>query len=144
MSKDSRMNVCFNSTHTSYNKKLFDEYKEGLMYLAIAVETKKHPRNFDDYRVWYLEVNSSGEVVGIGVKEKKKIVESLFENYKEHGQSKWRAFQKEANETTPIELFDFVTRNENQNTHFGNLPTLNEFQKVLDTLQSNLEFKSIA
>jgi hypothetical protein len=114
------------------------------MYLAIAVERKKHLKNFDDYRVWYLEINSTGDVVGIGVKEKKKLVESLFENYKQFGKSKWKAFPKHAQSTVPIELHDFISRNENENTHFGDLPTLDEFQKVLDSLQSRLEFKSIA
>jgi hypothetical protein len=132
------------NTHQSNNRKLFGRDKEGPMYLAIAVENKQHPRHYDDYRVWYLEINQSGDVVGVGVKNKKTLVESLFENYKKTGKSNWRAFQKDAEQSTPIEIFDFVSKNTNQNTHFGNLPNLSEFQKVLDSLQSRLEFRSIA
>lgn len=114
------------------------------MFLAIAVETKQHPRNQNDYRVWYLEIDSSGQVVGVGVKSKHEMVENLFENYKKTGKSNWRAFEKGAEKSRPVEIFDFVSMNMFQNTHFGQLPTLSEFQTVLDTLQSRLELRSIA
>ncbi|WP_408097700.1 hypothetical protein ACJVC5_01950 [Peredibacter sp. HCB2-198] len=114
------------------------------MFLAIAVETKQHPKNQNDYRVWYLEVDSSGQVVGVGVKTKQDMVENLFANYRKTGKSNWRAFQKGAERSTPVEIFDFVSMNMHENTHFGNLPSLSEFQGVLDTLQSRLELRSIA
>ncbi len=114
------------------------------MYLAIAVENKHHPKNQNDYRVWYLEIDECGQVVSVGVKTKQELVENLFENYRKTGKSNWRAFQKDAEKSTPIEIFDFVSMNLHENTHFGNLPTLSEFQNVLDTLQSRLEFRSIA
>ncbi len=114
------------------------------MYLVIAVENKHHPKNQNDYRVWYLEIDECGQVVSVGVKTKQELVENLFENYRKSGKSNWRAFQKDAEKSTPIEIFDFVSMNLHENTHFGNLPTLSEFQNVLDTLQSRLEFRSIA
>lgn len=114
------------------------------MYLAIAVETKQHPRNQNDYRVWYLEIDEMGQVVGVGVKSKQEMVENLFESYRKTGKSNWRAFQKGAERSTPVEIYDFVSMNMHENTHFGNLPTLSEFQTVLDTLQSRLELRSIA
>lgn len=114
------------------------------MYLAIAVEMKQHPKNQNDYRVWYLEIDECGQVVGVGVKSKDEVVESLFANYRKNGKSNWRAFRKGAEKSTPIEIFDFVSMNMHENTHFGSLPTLSEFQNVLDTLQSRLEFRSIA
>jgi len=114
------------------------------MNLAIAVESKQHPKNQNDYRVWYLEIDDCGQVVGVGVKSKEQMVENLFENYRKTGKSNWRAFQKEAERSTPVEIFDFVSMNMHENTHFGNLPTLSQFQNVLDTLQSRLEFRSIA
>ena len=114
------------------------------MNLAIAVESKQHPKNHNDYRVWYLEIDTAGQVVGVGVKSKQEMVENLFENYRKTGKSNWRAFQKNAERSTPVEIFDFVGMNMHENTHFGNLPTLSEFQSVLDTLQSRLEFRSIA
>lgn len=114
------------------------------MNLAIAVETKQHPKNQNDYRVWYLEIDECGQVVGVGVKSKQEMVENLFENYRKTGKSNWRAFQKGAERSTPVEIFDFVSMNMHQNTHFGDMPTLSEFQSVLDALQSRLEFRSIA
>lgn len=114
------------------------------MNLAIAVESKQHPKNQNDYRVWYLEIDDCGQVVGVGVKSKEQMVENLFENYRKTGKSNWRAFQKGAERSTPVEIFDFVSMNMHENTHFGSLPTLSEFQNVLDTLQSRLEFRSIA
>ena len=114
------------------------------MFLAIAVENKQHPKNQNEYRVWFLEIDSSGQVVGVGVRTKTEIVENLFENYRRTGKSNWRAFQKGAEKSTPVEIFDFVSMNMHENTHFGNLPTLSEFQSVLDTLQSRLELRSIA
>ena len=114
------------------------------MNLAIAVESKQHPKNQNDYRVWYLEIDECGQVVGVGVKSKEQMVENLFENYRKTGKSNWRAFQKNAESSTPVEIFDFVSMNMHENTHFGSLPSLSEFQNVLDTLQSRLEFRSIA
>lgn len=114
------------------------------MFLAIATETKQHPKNHNDYRVWYLEIDDCGQVVGVGVKSKTELVENLFANYKKTGKSNWRAFRKGAERSTPIEIFDFVSMNMHENTHFGELPSLQEFQQVLDTLQSRLEFRSIA
>jgi hypothetical protein len=114
------------------------------MNLAIAVESKQHPKNQNDYRVWYLEIDECGQVVGVGVKSRQEMVENLFENYRKTGKSNWRAFQKNAERSTPVEIFDFVSMNMHENTHFGNLPSLSEFQNVLDTLQSRLEFRSIA
>jgi hypothetical protein len=114
------------------------------MYLAIAVETKQHPRSKNEYRVWYLEIDQSGQVVSVGAKSKQEMVESLFANYRKSGRSNWRAFQKGAERSTPVEIFDFVSMNMHQNTHFGTLPTLCEFQIVLDTLQSRLELRAIA
>ena len=114
------------------------------MFLAIAVETKQHPKNQNNYRVWYLEIDSSGQVINVGVKSKQELVENLFENYKKHGKSNWRAFKKGAEKSTPIEIFDFVSMNIHENTHFGDLPNLSEFQTVLDTLQTRLELRSIA
>lgn len=114
------------------------------MFLAIAVETKQHPKNQSDYRVWYLEIDDCGQVVGVGAKSKQELIEHLFENYRKTGKSNWRAFCKGAEKSTPIEIFDFVSMNMHDNTHFGELPTLAEFQAVLDALQSRLEFRSIA
>lgn len=114
------------------------------MYLAIAVETKQHPRSQNDYRVWYLEIDEGGQVVGVGVRSKQEMVEDLFKNYRKSGKSNWRAFQKGSERSTPVEIFDFVSMNMHENTHFGNLPSLSEFQTVLDTLQSRLELRSIA
>ena len=118
--------------------------KEASMYMAIAVETSKHPLNQDDYKVWYLELSKEGYVIGLGVKAKAELIQSVFTNYKRHGKSNWRAFLKENDHSKEIEVFDFIARNMFENTHFGNLPTLNEFQSTLDSLEMNLEFKSIA
>ena len=114
------------------------------MFLAIAVESKQHPQNHNDYRVWYLEIDECGQVVSVGVKSKKELVENLFENYRKSGKSNWRAFTKGAEKSSPVEIFDFVSMNMHENTHFGNLPSLSEFQHVLDALQTRLEFRSIA
>jgi hypothetical protein len=114
------------------------------MFLAIAVESKQHPKSQNDYRVWYLEIDDQGQVVGVGVKTKQELVENLFESYRRTGKSNWRAFLKGAEKSSPVEIFDFVSMNMHDNTHFGSLPTLSEFQTVLDTLQSRLEFRSIA
>lgn len=114
------------------------------MYLAIAVETNRHPKNMNDYRVWYLDLDPAGNVLGIGVKDKNDVIQSLFASYQKTGKTNWRALTKENEVSKPIEAFDFISKNPNENTHFGNLPTLNEFQKTLDHLQMNLEVKSIA
>lgn len=114
------------------------------MFMAIAVETMKHPDNRNDYKVWYLELNKFGDVVGVGVKPREELVKNLFENYRLKGESNWKAFLKGRDQSVAIEIYDFISQNSNENTHFGNLPTLSEFQDVLDQLRLNLEVRAIA
>ena len=114
------------------------------MYLAIAVENKQHPQHRQEYRVWYLELDHASNIVAMGVKTRQELIESLFSSYRQTGQSNWRAFCKDAERSRPIEIADFIAMNMHENTHFGNLPTLSEFQSVLDALNSQLEVRSIA
>lgn len=115
------------------------------MFMAIAVENpSKNPNKRDHYKVWYLELNDLKEVVDIGVLTKEDMVKNLFRHYQEDGESNWRAFIQDAEESRPIEIFDFISQNIYENTHFGNLPTLSEFQKTLDCLHMNFELKAIA
>lgn len=113
-------------------------------YLAVAVESYKHPRKRSDYKVWYLELNETKEVIGIGVKTRQELIESVFNNFRKHGTSGWRAFCTDAVRSKEIEVVDFIAQNSQENTHFGNLPTLDQFQVTLNHLQMNLELQSIA
>lgn len=114
------------------------------MYMAIACEPIKSPKIQNDYKVWYLEIDELNRVVGVGVKTKDEVVADLFAHYSKSGKSNWRAFKKGAESSTPIEIYDFISKNAYENTHFGNLPTLSEFQATLESLQMNLELRSIA
>lgn len=114
------------------------------MKMAIAVETFKHPDKKSDYKVWYLNLSPIGEVVGIGVLTRKELVQSIFQEYKKSGQSGWRAFCSDSDASRPIEVFDFIAQNTQENTHFGNLPTLSEFQETLNQLKLNLELRAVA
>lgn len=114
------------------------------MNLAVCVEPNKKPGEMHNYKVWYLELNSSGRVVGIGVKTREELVRSVLENFKKTGKTNWRCFQKEREASTEIEVYDFISMNTYENTHFGNLPTLSEFQSTLDSLKSGFELRSIA
>lgn len=114
------------------------------MFMAIAVESTRHPLNRGDYKVWYLELDAASNVVGIGVMSKEDMVKNLFQNYQKSGKSNWKAFPKGADESKPIEVYDFISQNMHENTHFGNLPTLAEFQETLNRLQSSLELRAIA
>lgn len=113
-------------------------------FMAVAVETSKHPKNAFDYRVWYLELDSQGSVVSIGVKTKNELIKSLFASYQQTGKSCWRALLKGHEKSVPIDPLDFISMNTYQNTHFGELPTLNEFQETLTQLSNSLELRSIA
>lgn len=114
------------------------------MFMAIAAQTYKHPKNQADYKVWYLEINNLGEVLSVGVLTREELVESVFANYRKFGKSNWRAFCKDKERSTPIEMIDFISQNIYENTHFGNLPTLGQFQKTLECLQVSLELRAIA
>ena len=114
------------------------------MYLAVAVESPRHPKHNFDYKVWYLELDGMGKVISIGVKTKNELVESVFSNIKRTGKTNWRSFRKDFDYSTPIELLDFVGKNCFENTHFGNLPTLEEFQSTLTHLESQLEIRPLA
>ena len=114
------------------------------MYLAVCVEPNKHPEKKNAYKIWYLELNSAGRMVGVGVKTREELVKSVLENFQKSGKTNWRCFQKEREASTEIEVYDFIAMNTFENTHFGELPTLSEFQSTLDSLQSNFELRSIA
>ena len=123
---------------------IFPAHTGGIMFMAIAVETFKHPEKKSDYRIWYLEINSFMEVIAIGVMSREKLVENLFQHYQKTGSSNWRVFKKDEEVSTPVEIYDFIAHNMNENTHFGNLPTLEEFQVTLDALMMKLEIRAIA
>lgn len=114
------------------------------MNLAVCVEPNKHPQKRHEYKVWYLELGTGGRVQGIGVATREELIQSAMENFRFSGETKWRCFQKESESSTEIEIFDFIAMNTFENTHFGNLPTLGEFQSTLDSLQNNFELRSIA
>lgn len=114
------------------------------MYLAVCVEPNKHPEKQNDYKVWFLELDSKANVVGIGVKTREELVRSVLTNFQKTGKTNWRCFRKDHDSSSEIEVFDFIGMNSFENTHFGNLPTLSEFQATLDALESNFEMRSIA
>lgn len=114
------------------------------MFLAVCVEPNKNPMNPTNYKIWYLELDRHSRVIGIGVKSKEELIESVLLNFKETGKTNWRCFQKDQEASTEIEVIDFISMNSFQNTHFGNLPTLSEFQHTLDALRANFELRSIA
>lgn len=114
------------------------------MKLAIAAETSKHPTRKADYKVWYLEMDSRGTVMGMGSVTREELVQDLFKSYQQTGKSNWRAFKKGQDKSTPIELYDFIAMNGQENTHFGNLPTLDQFQETLNQLKANMELRPIA
>lgn len=114
------------------------------MFMAIAVETSRHPKNRNQYKVWYLVLDENDDVVGLGVKTKEELIQSLFESYRKTGRSNWRAFRKDCERSREIDLTDFIAQNMHENTHFGNLPTLAEFQETLNRLSLNLELRIVA
>lgn len=114
------------------------------MNLAVCVEPHKHPEKKNEYKIWYLELDASSKVVSIGVKNKGELVASVLENFQKTGNTNWRCFLKEQETSTEIEVFDFIAMNTFENTHFGNLPTLSEFQATLNSLESSFELRSIA
>lgn len=114
------------------------------MNLAVCVEQNSDPSQKQNYKIWYLELDSRGKVIGIGVKTKTELIQNVLENFRRTGKTHWRCFQRESEKSYEIEVFDFIAMNSLENTHFGDLPTLNEFQSTLDALQSNFELQSIA
>src|SRR5690606_41211068 len=86
------------------------------MYLAIAVETKNHPKSQNDYRIWYLEIDERGQVIGVGVKSKDELISHIFDCMKKFGKSLWRAFLKDSESSSPIEIYDFVSMRSEEHT----------------------------
>jgi hypothetical protein len=112
--------------------------------MAIATEPSKNPLKRGDYKIWYLDIGPMGDVVGIGVKTREELVKELFESFRKFGKTNWRAFKKDADKSSPIEIYDFISQNMHENTHFGNLPTLCEFQETITCLQMKFEVRAIA
>lgn len=114
------------------------------MNLAVCVEPNNHPEKKHHYKIWYLELDSRARVVSIGVKTKEELVKSVLTNFQKTGKTNWRCFRKDQESSTEIEIYDFIAMNTFENTHFGNLPTLSEFQSTLNALESSFELRSIA
>jgi len=114
------------------------------MFMAIAVEPSKDLTKKTDYKVWYLEFNQFNEVICIGSLTREKLVQNIFSNFRKKGKTNWRAFLKEKEKSVEIEIFDFIAMELSKNTHFGELPTLSEFQETINYLQMNFEIQSIA
>jgi len=110
----------------------------------IAIAVDQNPSQKENYSIWYVEVSSTGRVKHVGSVSKDQLVESLFKQYHLNGTSYWRVFRKEEERSTPINLTDFMGMNMFENTHFGSLPDLSEFQKTLEALKCNLEIKKVA
>ena len=110
----------------------------------IAIAVDQNPAQKDNYSIWYVEVSSTGRVKHVGSVTKEQLVENLFKQYHLNGSSNWRVFRKEQDRSTQINLTDFMGMNIHENTHFGNLPDLSEFQKTLEALKCNLEIKKVA
>lgn len=115
-----------------------------LNFLIIACENFQNLEGKSDYKVWYLEVGPRGEIYDLKSKKREELISSLMENHQRYGRSLWRAFLKEQEESIPIDLFDFVARSTESNTHFGNLPTILELQTTLKQIKIRLEVKSLA
>ncbi|MAX67144.1 MAG: hypothetical protein QF441_02280 [Bacteriovoracaceae bacterium] len=114
------------------------------MNLAVCVEPNKNPHKKHDYKIWYLELDHRSRVISIGVKTKEELVKSVLTNFRQTGKTNWRCFQKDQEASTEISVYDFIAMNSFENTHFGQLPTLSEFQDTLNALESNFELRSIA
>lgn len=114
------------------------------MYLAVAVEYSPHPSKKTDYRIWYLTLNAQKDVIAIGVVSKEELLASLMEDWQAKRPTRWRAFLKDQECSVPIEFTDFVAMNMFENTHFGNLPTLPEFQETLNCMRLQLEVRMSA
>jgi hypothetical protein len=112
--------------------------------MIIAVETTKHPERQGEYRVWYLELNHNKDVIAVNVTSKDQLVKSIMRDVQRTGKSSWRAFLKGESQSKPVELIDFIGQSRFENTHFGNLPHLSEFQNLLDQLKLGLEIRAIA
>ena len=112
--------------------------------LAVCVEPNKDPTEKHDYRVWYLEMDNDSNVTGIAVKTKSELIACIMLSIRTGQKPNWRCFQKDMESSTKIDLFDFIAMNTFQNTHFGQLPTLSEFQTTLNALENNFEMKAIA
>ena len=121
-----------------------DTQRRENMYMAIAVEPSKNVGQKSNYKIWYLQFNDHHEVVNIGVKSRSELVKSILENYNRSGKTNWRAFKRTAKESTAIEVFDFISMGSFENTHFGDLPTLEEFQDTINALQMKMEISAIA
>lgn len=109
------------------------------MKVVIAVDIKKGSL---DYDLWYLEYGKNREIRKVSLISKQELIEELFKDIQSENQGSWKAFVKEKDYPVTIEAFDFIAMNVNENTHFGNLPTIEEFKPVIEDLRSSLTFKS--
>jgi hypothetical protein len=110
-------------------------------FIAIAVEKGAVPQ---EYRVIYLALNEARKVSAISSISRGELVMDVLETFRLKQPSRWRAMLKDQEELAEIGPFDFIAQNMFENTHFGNLPTREELQSVLEQLNLRLETRSAA
>ncbi len=110
-------------------------------FIAIAVEKGSV---LQEYKVIYLALNEQRKVTRMGVISRGELVLNVLESFRQKKSSGWSAMLKDSEDLVEIGPFDFIAQNMFENTHFGNLPTSEELQKVLALLQLRLEIKSAA
>ena len=120
-----------------------------LQFLIIACETFENLEeslkgSFQDYKVWYLEMGPNAEVYDLKVKKRAELIASIMENHARYGRSLWKAFTLDSDYAVSIDLFDFIAKRTQTNTHFGEVPHFSDLRETLKQLKIHLEIKSIA
>lgn len=97
-----------------------------------------------NYELWYAKLDQAYQIESLLKIDKESLIKELFQDYATGGKSSWEVLQKKSGNIEPIELTDFVSMNTYSNTHFGDLPTTEEFNEVLHHLNINLKLEALA
>jgi len=104
-------------------------------YLIVAVEKESELQYQNDYTLWFLDLDQQKNLCGVGKIKKSELMKNLFEKAHKKTKSVWKVLSKHSNSPRKISLLDFASLNLYENTHLGDLPTLEHFQSVLASLQ---------
>lgn len=110
-----------------------------MINLVVAYKINQNDKN--NYDLWYLEFTSNLKLVGIKKTNKMKLISRLFSQENNDSES-WYSWDQRVEKPKKIEITDFIAKGIYDETHLGDLPSIENYQKLLDSLRLKIDLKN--
>jgi hypothetical protein len=111
------------------------------MKIVLAYEANNN--NPSNYILWYLSFDKNYLLERVSSITKEKLILDLFNIETKKLNEEWFVWDQRLEQPNQIEIIDFIAKNTEDKTHLGKIPSLKEYQDVLDKLDKRVDFKSL-